>query len=67
MLGRFGEVAIETDPARTAAGWAHVRDVKGFAGQPGDVWRLSIKPSEAAARAGGHRGRWMRCSIGVAV
>ena len=27
--------------------WAGVRDVQDFAGRPGDVWRLSVKPSDA--------------------
>jgi glycolate oxidase FAD binding subunit len=54
ILSRFGEVAVETDPERTAAGWRWVRDVEAFHDRPGDVWRLSLKPSEApevAARA----------------
>ena len=36
--------------------WRGVRDVAAFHGRPGDVWRLSVKPSDApalAARAGG--------------
>jgi glycolate oxidase FAD binding subunit len=35
--------------------WRAVRDVSDFAGQPGDVWRLSVKPSDApgiVARSG---------------
>lgn len=35
--------------------WDQIRDVAPFHGQPGDVWRLSIKPSDApglVARAG---------------
>lgn len=35
--------------------WADIRDVAAFRGQPGDVWRLSVKPSDApglVARAG---------------
>ncbi|GAB4287301.1 MAG: FAD-binding protein [Roseovarius sp.] len=43
------EVAIETDPARTAAGWAWVRDVGIFHRRRGDVWRLSARPSQAPA------------------
>ena len=49
-LGRFG-VVEEVD----AAVWQAVRDVAPFHGRPGDVWRLSVKPSEApalVARAG---------------
>ncbi|MDJ0823972.1 MAG: FAD-binding protein [Rhodobacter sp.] len=54
VLAEFGEIAIETDPERTRAGWAWVRDVEPFHVLPGDVWRLSVKPSdgpEVAARA----------------
>jgi glycolate oxidase FAD binding subunit len=52
MLG--GE--IEDGVEATAARWAAIRDVAPFHGQAGDVWRLSVKPSDApgiAARAGG--------------
>ena len=33
----------------TAAAWAAVRDVTPFHGQPGDVWRIALKPSDAPA------------------
>lgn len=57
LLGEFGEVLEETDPARTAAGWAWIRDVEAFHGREGDVWRVSVRPTdgpgvaEAARRA----------------
>ena len=51
LLDWTGEVTIETDPDRTAAGWAWVRDVAAFADRAGDVWRLSVKPSDAPAIA----------------
>ncbi|MGR3814942.1 MAG: FAD-binding protein [Cognatishimia activa] len=47
LLGRFGDVAIETDPARTKAGWAWVRDCSVFEGKVGNLWRVSVKPSDA--------------------
>lgn len=50
-----GDVSIERDPARLRAGWAWVRDVEIMHGQPGDIWRLSCKPSDApnlVAKAG---------------
>ena len=47
LLGRFGEIEVEDDPERSAAIWAGLRDVAAFAGRAGDVWRLSVKPSEA--------------------
>ena len=31
------------------ADWATVRDVTDFAGRAGDVWRISVKPSDAAS------------------
>ncbi len=55
LLARFGDVTVETDPDRVAAGWRWVRDVEAFHGRDGDVWRISVKPSdgpEIAARAG---------------
>lgn len=46
----------ETGPAaEDAALWRAVRDVAPFHGQPGDIWRLSLRPSAApgvVARAG---------------
>ncbi len=53
LLAEFGDWAVETDPDRTMAGWAWVRDVEAFHGEPGDVWRLSVKPSDAPAIATG--------------
>lgn len=46
LLAGFGEIAVETDPERVAASWRWMRDVEAFAGQPGDVWRISVKPSD---------------------
>jgi len=45
LLKKYGETTIETGDA---ARWQGVRDVAAFAGQDGDVWRLSVKPSDAA-------------------
>ncbi len=47
LLGGYGEFAVETDPGRTAAGWRYIRDVEPFHGRKGDVWRLSVKPTDA--------------------
>jgi glycolate oxidase FAD binding subunit len=50
VLGPFGAVDEVSGDV-----WAEVRDVVPFHGVPGDVWRLSVKPSEApglVARAG---------------
>ena len=41
VLGRFGLAeVVDFD-------WAQVRDVLDFARRPGDVWRLSVRPSDA--------------------
>ena len=58
LLARFGPVRVERDPGAVAALWRAVRDVAPFHGVPGDVWRLSCRPSAAAglvARAGARR------------
>jgi glycolate oxidase FAD binding subunit len=46
VLKGYGDMAVETRPERVAAGWARVRDVAPFQGTPGDVWRLSVKPTD---------------------
>jgi glycolate oxidase FAD binding subunit len=52
LVQRLG-VAAEIEPGD--ARWPAIRDVTAFHGKPGDVWRLSVKPSDAPgiiARAG---------------
>jgi glycolate oxidase FAD binding subunit len=49
LLSPFGEIEFDRDAARIDALWRGVRDVLPFAGRHGDVWRLSVKPSEAPA------------------
>jgi glycolate oxidase FAD binding subunit len=44
-LAPFGAVRCDDDPAL----WLRVRDGVPFHGRTGDVWRLSVKPSEAPA------------------
>ena len=54
LLAPFGEARIEQDGSEEI--WAGLRDLTPFVGKPGDLWRLSVKPSEAAdiiARLGG--------------
>lgn len=48
-LTRFGASQIETSQDNVAAGWRYIRDVTPFARQEGDVWRVSVTPSVAAA------------------
>ncbi|MDG1116700.1 MAG: FAD-binding protein [Flavimaricola sp.] len=47
VLGQFGPVRIEPDAEVSAALWAGLRDVAPYHGTSGDVWRLSVKPSDA--------------------
>ena len=44
LLAPFGEVTIAMGDKTD---WDAVRDVSAFAGQDGDVWRFSVKPSDA--------------------
>jgi glycolate oxidase FAD binding subunit len=46
LLSSHGDIAIENDPEKTEAGWAYVRDVAPFHDREGDVWRVSVKPSD---------------------
>ncbi len=46
-LARFGRAEVETDAAANAAIWTAIRDVAAFAGRRGDVWRLSVKATQA--------------------
>ncbi len=46
LLSGFGEVTIEDAPDQVAARWAGTRDVTAFHGASGDVWRISVKPSD---------------------
>lgn len=46
-LSDIGVFRFETDPDRTAAIWESIRDVTPFHGREGDVWRLSVKPTDA--------------------
>ena len=49
LLAPFGAARVERDAGAAAALWRGVRDVAPFHGVPGDVWRLSVRPSAAAA------------------
>jgi glycolate oxidase FAD binding subunit len=46
-LAAYGTVDVH-DAKASVPIWAAVRDVTALAGQPGDIWRLSVKPSDAA-------------------
>ncbi len=47
MLGQFGTIRVESvaEPCRTL--WRGVREVEAFHAAAGDVWRLSVRSSEA--------------------
>ena len=49
LLGRFGEVSVESDPDKVSASWNRVRDAEALAGGAGDIWRVSVKPSDGPA------------------
>lgn len=51
LLGGFGEIEVCDDAEASDRLWTGIRDVEKFAGTPGDVWRLSVKPSDAPALA----------------
>ena len=52
LLSEFGSAAVETREGRdggvgTAAGWRWARDALALAEAEGDVWRVSVKPTDA--------------------
>lgn len=53
LLAEFGEVEVEADPVKSRVIWQAVRDVIPFHNQDGDVWRISVKPSDAPALVAG--------------
>lgn len=51
LLAEFGPVETEVEAAAQDR-WAAIRDVAAFAGRAGDVWCLSVRPSQAADLVG---------------
>jgi len=49
LLAPFGAVSRVETADQSATIWKAVRDVEAFHGLPGDVWRISVKPSDAPA------------------
>ncbi len=47
LLADLGAAGIETDAEANTALWRDIRDVAPFHEGGGDVWRLSVKPSDA--------------------
>ncbi|MGR3631462.1 MAG: FAD-binding protein [Limimaricola soesokkakensis] len=57
-LASHGAWEVETDREAVRADWRGIRDVAPFHGTAGDVWRVSVRPSQAAelvSRAGAKR------------
>ena len=55
LLDRFGQTRVETEAEQVKSIWRAIRDVEDFADRAGDVWRISVKPTdgpEIAARIG---------------
>lgn len=48
LMDGAGDMAVLEDAA-SAARWTAIADVTGFAQRDGDVWRMSVKPSDAVA------------------
>ncbi len=48
LLARFGDGQV-VDSAASTAEWAAIRDVSRLGGGAGDVWRVSVKPSDGPA------------------
>nr|WP_090111483.1 FAD-binding protein [Limimaricola pyoseonensis] len=75
-LKPHGDWAIEDDREAVRAEWRAIRDAAPFHGTEGDVWRVSVRPSQAAdlvARAGAEQAFydwggglvWLRCAAGT--
>jgi len=45
-LAKFGDISVVSNETEVKAIWQKVRDVEVFQGKPGDVWRISVKPSD---------------------
>ncbi len=77
LLAGFGDVDLQKDQKKVAEQWQSVRDLDDWAGGDEDIWRFSVKPSDApgivARMPGGTRVMydwgggliWAACEIGV--
>jgi glycolate oxidase FAD binding subunit len=48
LLGDLGDITTETNPDKSKKLWADIRDVKALTGTEGNLWRISVKPSDGA-------------------
>lgn len=58
LLSAYGDAFIDDVPDSTASTWRAVRDVEALAASPGDLWRISVRPSiggDVVARLGDAR------------
>lgn len=51
LLGSFGDVSIEVDQTRSNKLWQQIRDAEAVAAGEGDIWRVSVKPSDGSKLA----------------
>jgi len=56
-LSDFGMCRIETDQSKARHLWQQTRDLTAFHDAPGDVWRISVKPSDGPEIGGRLRAR----------
>jgi hypothetical protein len=59
LMAPFGGVEVETGPRPWRGAGRRIRDVEAFAGRPGDVWRISVKPTDGPGMAALTGGRVM--------
>ncbi len=48
LADQLGEVSVVSDRDESRRIWREIRDVSAFHGTTGDVWRISVKPGDAA-------------------
>ncbi len=51
LLAEFGDVSVEAGLADSGRLWQQIRDAESVAAGEGDVWRMSVKPSDGARLA----------------
>jgi len=47
LLADDGAISVETDPSKGQQIWTNIANVGAFHDTPGDLWRISVKPSDA--------------------
>lgn len=51
LLKSSGDIAVQTDSVAAQKQWSDIRDVTAVSAVDGDLWRLSVKPSDGPAIA----------------